>query len=60
MISPETEKDVLAEIAYAIDRLTAELKLHRLATTALHSTLQDVIDQGSGQYPGYIRVRNEQ
>jgi len=58
MISPETEKDVLAEIAYAIDRLTTEVKLHRLQMKAITDTLQDVVDEGANEnFPGYIRVK---
>lgn len=45
------------EIREAINELTKELKLHRLAMTALHTTLQDVIDPNAGeQFPGYVRV----
>ncbi len=52
--------DVAAEIRDAIEKLTAELKLHRLALTAISKTFDDVVDQGAGSYPGHIRVRNEQ
>lgn len=52
--------DVAAEIREAIKELTAKLKLHRLALTAISKTFAEVVDEGAGSYPGYIRVRNEQ
>jgi hypothetical protein len=60
MISPETPIDVLAEIPRAIAELTKELREVRVALNAMTEILDDVVDKGSGSYPGYIRVHNEQ
>jgi hypothetical protein len=60
MISPETPIDVLAEIPRALAELTRELREVRVALNAITETLEEVIDKGAGNYPGYIRVRNEQ
>jgi hypothetical protein len=51
--------EVMADVRDAIQALTAELKLNRLAITAIHATLQDVCDQGVNEnFPGYIRVKD--
>jgi hypothetical protein len=60
MISPETPIDVLAEIPRAIAELTKELREVRIALNAMHELFEEVIDEGAGSYPGYIRIRNEQ
>ena len=41
-----------SEIAFFLREMAAQL-------AELNATLSDVVDQGAGQYPGYIRVRQE-
>jgi hypothetical protein len=47
-------------IVEAIDRLASELREVRVALNAITEIFEDVVDKGAGNYPGYIRVRNEQ
>jgi hypothetical protein len=60
MISPETPIDVVAEIPRAIAELTKELREVRVALNAITEILEDVVHKSGGNYPGYIRVRQEQ
>ena len=50
---------VVAEIREAINELTKELREVRVALNSINELFDEVIDKGSGQYPGYIRVRQE-
>lgn len=56
---PETY-EAAVEIRDAIHELTKELREVRIALNSINELFADVIDEGSGQYPGYIRTRTEQ
>jgi len=60
MQSNETMMDLAAEIRDAIKDLTKEVCEVRIALNAMTELFEDVVDQSSGQYPAYLRVRLEQ
>lgn len=59
-MTTETIMDVAAEIRDAINALTKELREVRVALNSINELLDDVTDKGASEYPGYIRIRNEQ
>jgi hypothetical protein len=48
------------EIRAALDKLTAELKLTRIAFAALHTTIEEMIYRDEAEFsPGYTSVRRD-
>ena len=48
------------EIRGALDKLTTELKLTRIAFAALHRTIEEMFDRDAAEFsPGYTSVRRE-
>jgi hypothetical protein len=59
MATQESMMDVAAEIRDAINDLTKELREVRVALNAIHDIVEEVVDKGAGDFPGFIRIRNE-
>jgi len=56
----ENREPIAPEIRDAIDKLTTELKLTRIAFSAMHTTIEEMIDRDTCECsPGYTTVKRE-